>query len=386
MKRILLSSCLVMALVAAGCGGRSEVSGDGALAGARRGVSLPDPVPATPVFVVSLTRPPPLERLQDVEDVPGVAVAAPLTIERVPVIGPGGKRRLRVAQVDPIAFRPVAPPATRDADFVWSALLLGQTVPTPEAAEKLGLEGGGEIEIDGDPAYPVGALADNGAPNIADVLVQHPRGDRTLDLGKPNVLVIGAEAGIAVQELERDLRRTLQSARIDNLLPGTAIVPAPPTAAMGARAPQAVGRVEGGVIGSMSFQILENGFIRPDPGWVAANIVSGEVPILGRVTCHRLMIPRLAGALAEVQEADLGHLIRPRDYGGCYVPRFIDRNPRRPLSNHAFGLAVDLNVSTNHFGTRGDMDARIVQIFARWGFNWGGFWSPPDPMHFELSP
>ena len=48
------------------------------------------------------------------------------------------------------------------------------------------------------------------------------------------------------------------------------------------------------------------------------------------------------------------------------------------------GNAVDLNVSTNQLGTEGDMPPRIVEIFERWGFVWGGDWSRPDPMHFEL--
>ena len=52
---------------------------------------------------------------------------------------------------------------------------------------------------------------------------------------------------------------------------------------------------------------------------------------------------------------------------------------------HAFGLAVDLNVSSNYYGTRGDMDPEIVAIFEKWGFLWGGRWSQPDPMHFELA-
>jgi hypothetical protein len=52
---------------------------------------------------------------------------------------------------------------------------------------------------------------------------------------------------------------------------------------------------------------------------------------------------------------------------------------------HAFGLAVDLNVSSNQLGTKGNIDPRVVEIFERWGFAWGGRWSPPDPMHFELA-
>lgn len=383
MKRILWV-CVCVALLATACGGRAEIYDEGAIADAQRGLSLPEPIPATPVFVATVARPLSVERVGRLEETPGVAVAAPVTIKKVPVRGPAGRRMLRVAQVDPLVFRPVAPPSTRDADFVWTSLLLGQTVPTAEAAESLGLRGGGEITIDGDPGYQVGAFADNGVPNIADVLVQATGGDRALNLGKPTLFVIGAESGVTIQKLRRDLRETLPGARIRRLIPQATVVPAAPTAPAQARSPQLVGRVEGGVVGSMRFQVLENGFIRPDPAWVAANIVGGNVPILGRVTCHRLMIPRLAGALGEIQEAGLAHLIRPGDYGGCYVPRFIDRNPRRPLSNHAFGLAVDINVSTNQLGTRGDMDPRIIQIFSRWGFNWGGVWSRPDPMHFEL--
>ena len=50
------------------------------------------------------------------------------------------------------------------------------------------------------------------------------------------------------------------------------------------------------------------------------------------------------------------------------------------------GLALDLNVPTNQRGTRGDMDPRVVAIFKRWGFRWGGeFHTVPDPMHFELA-
>jgi hypothetical protein len=32
------------------------------------------------------------------------------------------------------------------------------------------------------------------------------------------------------------------------------------------------------------------------------------------------------------------------------------------------------------------MDPRIVDIFRRWGFAWGGTWVRPDGMHFEYAP
>lgn len=378
----LVSFLAVVAVAIAGCGGRAEIYADEDAALQERGVTLPEAIPATPAFIAHLDRPLAPEDMATLEEIPGAAAVAPLTIQRAAVKGPAGKVRLRVAQMEPLRFRPVAPPSTRDADFVWISLVLGKVVPTIAAAERLGLDGGGELSIDGDRGFPVGAFADNGVPNIADIMVQGG-GDRDLDLGRPNTVVIGAETGVTIQRLARDVRRHLPRARVQRLLQQNT-APPPPTSA-GAPLPQQVGRVEGGVIGSMRFQILPNGFIRPDPAWVAANIVSAEVPILGRVTCHRLMIPRLSGALTEIEREGLARLIRPAEYGGCFVPRFIDRDPSRPLSNHAFGLAVDINVRTNQLNTRGDMDPRLVAIFSRWGFNWGGVWNRPDPMHFELT-
>ena len=114
-------------------------------------------------------------------------------------------------------------------------------------------------------------------------------------------------------------------------------------------------------------------------------IVTTDVPILGRVTCHRVMVPQLAGAMAELVERGLADLIDVSQFGGCWVPRFIASDPTRGISLHSWGIAVDLNVSTNHRGTVGDMDPRIVEVMAAWGFAWGGLWSDPDPMHFELA-
>ena len=57
--------------------------------------------------------------------------------------------------------------------------------------------------------------------------------------------------------------------------------------------------------------------------------------------------------------------------------RFIAGTTR--LSNHSFGLALDLNVPGNQRGTVGEMNRDVVQIFESWGFTWGGHWPTPTP-------
>ena len=52
-------------------------------------------------------------------------------------------------------------------------------------------------------------------------------------------------------------------------------------------------------------------------------------------------------------------------------------------SNHAFGLAVDVNALANPLGTVGDMPEEVVRQWEAEGGEWGGDWSRPDPMHFE---
>ncbi len=52
-------------------------------------------------------------------------------------------------------------------------------------------------------------------------------------------------------------------------------------------------------------------------------------------------------------------------------------------SNHAFGLAVDVNALTNVLGTEGDIPSEVVEQWETEGGEWGGDWSRPDPMHFE---
>lgn len=56
------------------------------------------------------------------------------------------------------------------------------------------------------------------------------------------------------------------------------------------------------------------------------------------------------------------------------------------LSNHSWGLAVDVNAMTNPQGRvlRTDMPAFVPEAAKRWGLIWGGnYRNRPDAMHFE---
>ena len=361
---------VALSLLAACAGPPDEVASDAPIS-EKGQVALPPVEAATPAFRARFGGLVQRSDLSRVERAAGVVVAAPFAVDRVPVRVGDAHRSLSVVSVDPLSFRSVAPGQTRDASFVWTALLAGRAVMAPEAARALGFGTSGTLGLPSR-EVTVGAFADNAVPNLGDVMVSR----HVARLGPPDEVIVGAKDGADLDALEDHLEGLDGIDRVRRLQPQAAD-PVP--------APDPVGTAEGDLIGRMNFRILKNGFIDPDPAWVEASIVHGSVPILGEVTCHRIAFPQLAAALGEIEQEGLESKIEVDQYGGCYVPRFIGRDPRRGLSMHAFGLAVDLNVSSNYFGTRGDMDPRIVEIFEKWGFLWGGRWSQPDPMHFELN-
>jgi hypothetical protein len=138
------------------------------------------------------------------------------------------------------------------------------------------------------------------------------------------------------------------------------------------------------VFGEFAARPTAGGYLAMDPSWERSHIVTASVPVLGRVRCNRALLPMLVGALKELEGLGLGHLIDPAGYAGCYSPRFINRVPTAGISHHAWGVALDVNVPENPFGHTPHQDPRLVAIFDRWGFTWGGTWIRPDGMHFEF--
>lgn len=125
------------------------------------------------------------------------------------------------------------------------------------------------------------------------------------------------------------------------------------------------------------------GYLTIDPRWRAIHLVTASVPILGSVTCNRRFIPVLRAALQAVVHSGLQRLVRRDDFGGCFAPRLIPGQTGQSMSHHAYGSAIDINVHANPLGQPPRQDPRLVQLFARFGFTWGGDWLIPDGMHFE---
>ena len=84
-----------------------------------------------------------------------------------------------------------------------------------------------------------------------------------------------------------------------------------------------------------------------------------------------------------------------RKPGGTYNWRTVEGSQQ--LSPHAFGFAVDINVSFGNYWRwdleknglteyRNRIPVEIVEIFERHGFIWGGKWEHYDTMHFEYRP
>lgn len=131
-------------------------------------------------------------------------------------------------------------------------------------------------------------------------------------------------------------------------------------------------------------------------GFESQNIVMVPLPQLSKATggrytgmrFHKLCANQLKGFFEEIEKEGLLHLII--SYSGAYYPRFV-RGSKTNLSNHSYGTAFDINVPQNGLnktpallGQKGCV-RELVPIAHKWGFYWGGHFSRPDGMHFEVA-
>ncbi|MGA8210254.1 MAG: M15 family metallopeptidase [Nocardioidaceae bacterium] len=309
---------------------------------------------------------------RSVAAVDGVVAVLPLSVAALSANG----RTLTIAAADPGRFRRWTQPQTATVDAVWQRVAGGEVAVDPSVPRQL-TEGDGYLRLGSTqdaPQLHIGAFA----PLVRQIsAVVNPRRAEQLGIPFGNALLVstGVQTPSAVTSAIRPVLgpgMTMQTLALEFN------VDVPQTAVLS-------GTSVSDRVGTFSYTPHADGTLTPQAGWVAAYIRRETVPILGQVTCNKGMLPQLRGALSEVVRQGLAASIHPGEYAGCYYPRFIGRDPAKGLSLHSWGIAVDLNVPGNQRGTVGQMDRRVVAIFKRWGFAWGGDWNYTDPMHFEMA-
>ena len=152
------------------------------------------------------------------------------------------------------------------------------------------------------------------------------------------------------------------------------------------------------IAGVVNYRVINANKIEFDGDWAAQHLVKVTVPQLVGVNCEgqkfngvltffKAAVPQLLAAFAEIEARGLLPLIL--SYDGSFNPRPIRGTSN--ISNHALGLAIDINADWNGLGqtpkpagARGSV-AELVAIFKKWGFGWGGdYRKRKDGMHFEV--
>lgn len=153
---------------------------------------------------------------------------------------------------------------------------------------------------------------------------------------------------------------------------------------------------QSGSYGQFHYRDTSGGRIEIDPAWVEENIVTIVLPGLNQsVEVHKDAADNFIAAFNYIKngtavingrEMPLLSLIKTMD--GTFVTRHVNWNPSRGLSNHSWGIAIDINAA-DHFcyinpASQAD-DPNLVlweKAFKPAGFSWGNSYS--DSMHFEL--
>ena len=149
--------------------------------------------------------------------------------------------------------------------------------------------------------------------------------------------------------------------------------------------------------GKIEFTIKpDNSSINITNGWQALNLVTIEIPQIkglppyntNKISVHKRVANQFRNLFIEWEKAGLSSLILSFD--GSFNPRLI-RGSSTNLSNHAFGVAIDINVPWNGLGIIPALKGQkgsvrdLVPIANNLGFYWGGHFQRNDGMHFEIA-
>jgi len=130
-----------------------------------------------------------------------------------------------------------------------------------------------------------------------------------------------------------------------------------------------------------------------DPKWELDQMASAPLPYpiplawdtskqAKSMRVHKKLVSVMGEVFTALDGAGLKSKVRT--YGGGYS--FRAKRTSSKLSTHCWGIAIDLDPTTNALGSNGDMDPAVVEVFRSFGFKWGGDWTGAgkDPMHFQF--
>ena len=274
--------------------------------------SVEDPGPLkgkllTPDVLVRSTETIPESVREELAGLEGVDEVMPLSIASLSSNG----RTLTIAAVDPGDYRRFTPDQSALADEVWSRVAGGEVAVDPSVGKKLE-EPKGYLTLgtqEGAPEVHIGAYA----PMVKSIsaVVARPRGEQ-MGMQDDNALLVSTGA-LTPSVLTAKMQKILGKDATLQVLALEFDVDVPQTAVL-------TGTTAAEAVGSFSYTPHADGRVSPDPKWVAANIRTEAVPLLGNVTCHRVMLPQLRAALSEIVDARAGGQDPPRRVRRLLLP------------------------------------------------------------------
>jgi hypothetical protein len=142
-----------------------------------------------------------------------------------------------------------------------------------------------------------------------------------------------------------------------------------------------------------------NGKLVCSPEWESDNCVvvsAKKIPGYHRpIYMHELVKPYFIEAMRRAVAACPEYRFEKI---GCFNPRHQQYDEDRPLSDHAWAIAFDINPGANSWVPEkdhpkpfeagwsefSDLPRGVVAAFESVGFEWGGRWKHRDTMHFSL--
>jgi hypothetical protein len=277
-----------------------------------------------------------------------------------------GRRGYKVVPVETMAVDTNAyTSATGRPGRKLATLLPKGAVLSRTGAKLRRVKSGGKLKLDGDRSLKVSGVVDDALLGGYEVALERTLASR-YGIQRAAYLLVRPRGPVG--DLRTEIRRLLRGRSVRFVTPGDRPF------VRGGDGVLPMSQVKAR-FGEFALPSLRKGW--PDPAWTRANLVTREVPLLGRVRCHKLVVDDLDKAMADLERQRLGDLVDVGEFrreGGCWSPRLLRDARGGKLSRHAWGIAVALKVNG---------DERLVRTMARHGFVWGGDFARPDTTHFE---